>query len=74
MNMITKTTKQILNDVGEWEEIKFVVIHTDLDKRNRISSWCAEKYEEEKFTTWWDTFSTVAMEEKIYTHWSLENE
>lgn len=73
--MITKTTKQILNEFGEWEEIKFVVVHTeDLAKRNQISSWCTKKYEEKKFTTWWATFSTVAMEEKIYTHWSLENE
>lgn len=56
---------------GVWEERIFIIIN-DGSNRGPIQQWLSEHYGPSKYgITWWSTFTSVCMYDKIYTHWKL---
>lgn len=56
---------------GVWEERVFIML-TDGSNRTKVSDWLKEHYGPSIYSeTWWSTFSSVCMSDKIYTHWKL---
>lgn len=56
---------------GIWEERTFYML-TDGSNRGPIQQWLSEHYGPSKYAvTWWSTFTSVCMLDKIYTHWKL---
>lgn len=54
-----------------WEERLFIMINDGSD-RGPIQQWLSEHYGPSKYcVTWWSTFNSVCMLDKIYTHWKL---
>lgn len=67
---IRKIVKKI--DVnGVWEDRTFIIIN-DGSNRGPIQQWLSEHYGPSKYgITWWSTFNSVCMMDKIYTHYKL---
>ena len=62
-----RTFKKTLWNGVEWEIINFY----ELDGLDfKIVDWCKSHYKR-KHDTWYTTFSTIVMSEKIYIHWKL---
>ena len=56
---------------GEWEDRIFYIINDGSD-RGPIQQWLSDHYGPSKYgITWWATFTSVCMQDKIYTHWKL---
>lgn len=54
-----------------WEERIFIIINERSD-RGPIQQWLSEHYGPSKYgVTWWSTFTSVCMHDKIYVHWKL---
>ena len=67
---IRKIIKKV-NVNGVWEERVFIML-TDGSNRTKVSDWLKEHYGPSIYSqTWWSTFSSVCMSDKIYTHWKL---
>ena len=63
--------KKTMNVNGVWQDLTFIML-TDGTNRNTIQSWLKEHYGPSRYSvTWWPTFSSVCMLDKIYTHWKL---
>jgi hypothetical protein len=70
---IRKITKKVFIN-GVWEDKLFILLtdNTSLSKRQEIQDWLKEHYGNPAYQqTWWATFSSVCMSDKIYTHWKL---
>ena len=69
-----KKLRRIIKKVsvnGEWETRVFYIIDDGSD-RGPVQQWLSEHYGPSKYgITWWPTFTSVCMAEKIYTHWKL---
>ena len=67
---IRKIVKKFDNN-GVWEDRIFYML-TDNNKRNEVNSCLVTHYGHPQYgVTWWSTFTSVCMHEKIYTHWKL---
>lgn len=68
---IRKIIKKVSNKDGEWEDRIFIIINDGSD-RGPIQQWLSEHYGPSRYgITWWATFSSVCMWDKIYTHYML---
>lgn len=68
---IRKIIKKVANKDGEWEDRIFIIINDGSD-RGPIQQWLSEHYGPDRYgITWWATFSSVCMWDKIYTHYML---
>jgi hypothetical protein len=67
---IRKIVKKVEKN-GVWEDRVFIML-TDGTNRTQVSDWLKEHYGPSIYSeTWWSTFSSVCMSDKIYTHWKL---
>lgn len=67
---ISKIVKKV-NVNGVWEDRVFIVINERSERAN-IDIWLKEHYGSPVYgQTWWTTFTSVCMMDKIYTHWML---
>lgn len=56
---------------GVWQDLIFIML-TDGTNRNKVQTWLKEHYGASQYcVTWWATFNSVCMLDKIYTHWKL---
>lgn len=63
--------KKTMQVDGVWQDVHFVMI-TDGSSRTNIQRWLQDHYGPSKYcVTWWPTFNSVCMLDKIYTHWKL---
>lgn len=61
--------KKTVHNGTEWEDKVFYEIK---EKVNETTKWLQEKYGHGVYCeTWWATFTSVCMSEKIYTHYAL---
>ena len=69
-----KNLQKIIKKVcvkGEWEDRIFIIIN-DGSNRGPVQQWLSEHYGPSQYgVTWWSTFTSVCMQDKIYTHWKL---
>jgi hypothetical protein len=67
---IRKITKKVSVN-GVWEDRTFIML-TDGSGRSSVQSWLKEHYGPSVYgQTWWPSFNSVCMSDKIYTHWKL---
>lgn len=67
---IRKIRKKVDND-GVWEDRTFILL-TDNSHRGGTQEWLKKHYGYPIYgLTWWATFNSVCMSDKIYTHWKL---
>lgn len=70
-NKIRKMKKKLYID-GSWEDAIFIIITDNTKNRNDIQTWLRDHYGPSQYAkTWWSTFTSVCMLDKIYTHWKL---
>lgn len=63
--------KKTVSINGVWEERIFIML-TDNSNRSTVQDWLKQHYGASQYcVTWWPTFNTVCMLDKIYTHWKL---
>ena len=63
--------KKTVSVNGVWEERTFILIN-DGSNRGPVQQWLSEHYGPGKYgETWWATFTSVCMLDKIYTHYML---
>lgn len=63
-------TKKVFAN-GVWEDRLFIIINDDSD-RNEVQRWLKEHYGKQVYgQTWWSTFSSTCMWDKIFVHWKL---
>jgi hypothetical protein len=68
---IRKIVKKVHVD-GQWQERTFILLTDGITNRRDIQDWLKEHYGPSIYQeTWWATFSSVCMSDKIYTHWKL---
>lgn len=57
---------------GVWEERVFYQVIVTETAKNNAKSWLSDQYGISKYgLSWWTTYSTLVMNEQIYTHWKL---
>lgn len=67
----TRTIKKKIEVDGVWEDRTFIML-TDGSNRRTVQDWLKEHYGPSVYSqTWWPTFNSVCMWDKIYTHWRL---
>lgn len=60
--------KKTLWNGTEWETMYFY----ELKQTTELLDWLQEHYKNKRYSnTWWTTFNSIAMNEKIYIHWKL---
>lgn len=62
-----RTFKKAYWNGSDWETMNFYELKGEVE----IIEWLKEHYKKQYSGTWWTTFNTVAMNEKIYIHWKL---
>jgi hypothetical protein len=63
--------KKTVSVNGVWEEKIFIML-TDGSNRHNIQQWLKDHYGPGVYgETWWATFTSVCMLDKIYTHYIL---
>jgi hypothetical protein len=68
---LRKVNKKLFID-GVWEDVQFIIIHDGTTDRGPVQQWLSEHYGPSKYgQTWWPTFNSVCMRDKIYTHYRL---
>jgi len=66
-----RVIKKKIHVNGVWEERIFIML-TDGTNRTNIQQWLKDHYGSSIYgETWWPTFNSVCMWDKIYTHWKL---
>lgn len=63
-----RTFKKTFWNGSEWETMKFYELKGEV----KTIEWLSTHYKKPVYSqTWWTTFNTIAMNEKIYIHWKL---
>ena len=63
-----RTFKKTLWNGSDWITMNFYELKGDV----KTIEWCKQHYSKTQYGgTWWTTFGSICMNEKIYIHWKL---